>query len=118
VTVPIRNQFDDLDRELASVVERFARELRGKFPDEIESAPRAFKRRVIRSLRAALPPGPGRPCAAAVSLAVQMRAQGSSWSVIYAMCIPSTLARDSRQLAQLRLRSAVRARRRRLPRVP
>ena len=98
---------------LDALVRSFALQLTVDFGLEIEQEPRAFRKRVLRLLGAALPVKNGRPQLETVKRAVQMRGQGSSWRAIYTVCIPHTIAGDSRQLAQSRLRSAVRARRRR-----
>jgi hypothetical protein len=108
VTVSERPEFG---LELAEAVRRFASQLCAHFREEIEREPRAFKLRAIRLLKSALPPGPGRPCVAIVSQATEMRARGQSWQQIYAVCLGSCVEPHFRQLAQSRLRSAVRARR-------
>lgn len=102
--------------ELRVALLKFTLHLRREFAEEIEADPQTFKRRAIWFLKRGLPPGPGRPYDAAVTRAVKMRAQGNSWRAIYTECLPACLNADSRQLAQSRLRSAVRARRRRLAR--
>jgi hypothetical protein len=99
--------------ELRETTRRFTVELRRQFADEIEYDARSFKLRVLALVKQGLPPKRGRPCDKAVTRAVEMRAQGRDWRAIYADCIPATTAGDSRQVAQSRLRSAVRARRRR-----
>jgi hypothetical protein len=98
---------------LQQIVQDFAARLKHDFASEIERDPRGFKRRVIRTLNSELPPRPGRPCIAVVSRAVEMRARGQSWQQVYAVCLASDQERSFRQLAQSRLRSAVRARRKR-----
>jgi hypothetical protein len=85
----------------------------GEFASEIERDPRGFKRQVISAIRTELPPWPGRPAAEIVTRAARMRARGKSWQRIYTECIPTCLIGDSRQLAQSRLRAAIRARVRR-----
>lgn len=98
--------------DLRAITREFAARLRVEFASEIEQEAGAFKRRVVRLLKAELPPGPGRPYAEVVTRAMQMRMQGKSWREIYANCLPEKIAGpDSLQLAQSRLRSAVRARR-------
>jgi hypothetical protein len=98
---------------LDALVWSFALQLTVDFGLEIEHELRAFRKRVLRLLGVALPVKNGRPQLETVTRAVEMRAQGSSWRAIYTVCVPHTVAGDSRQLAQSRLRSAVRARRRR-----
>jgi len=105
--------------DLRAVVRKFAARLRREFVSEIERDPRRFKQRVVGLLKAALPPGPGRPCDEMVGHAIKMHAAGKSWPEVYAACIPSidSLDSDSRQLAQSRLRAAMRARKSRRKRV-
>ncbi len=91
----------------------FTARLRRQFASDIERDPRVFKRYVISAIRTELPPWPGRPAAEIVPRAARMRARGKSWQRIYTECIPSCLIGDSQQLAQVRLRAAVRARVRR-----
>ena len=98
-------------RDLRTVVQEFGDLLRREFATEIEHDASRFKRDAVCFLRAALSPGPGRPRSEAVTLAIELRTQGKSWQAAYAQCIPSSLVDDPRQLAQSRLRSAVRARR-------
>ena len=99
---------------LSTLVRKFARLLRRRFAIEIEHNPRLFRERVLRLLTSALPARHGRPRIETVSRATEMRAQGKDWRAVYVACIPTTVAGDARQVAQSRLRSAVRARRRRL----
>jgi hypothetical protein len=108
------SKYPKIQADFSKIVRKFVEELRTHFRSEIEHDPRLFKGKVLRMLKASLPPGPGRPRAELVSLAAKMRAQGKSWCAIYAECVSTTLAGDSRQVAQSRLRSAVRSRRRRL----
>src|SRR5260370_224528 len=72
------------------------------FGTEIEGAGRSFKRDCVCLLGEDLSPGPGRPRNEDVTLAIDLRAQGKPWQAIYAQCIPSSLADDSRQVAQSR----------------
>ena len=97
---------------LSALVRKFAGLLRRRFAVEIEHNPRLFRKRLLRLLTTALPARHGRPRIEAVSRATEMRAQGKDWRAVYVACIPTTVAGDSRQVAQSRLRSAVRARRR------
>ena len=98
---------------LRETIREFAKYLQYSFAEEIEYDPSLFRKRVIHLLKTALPSPHGRPRLKIVSIAADMRAQGKSWLAVYTACIPALLAGDSRQLAQSRLRSAVRARRRR-----
>ena len=98
--------------DLRATVRKFAARLREQFESEIERDTRGFKCRVVTLLKESLPPGPGRPCTEIVTRATSMRAQGRSWQEIYAGCLLHVEGgSDSRQIAQSRLRSAVRARR-------
>ena len=97
---------------LGALVRGFVQELRAEFVGEIERDPRAFRKRVIHLFRVALPVDRGRPRLETVTRAFEMRRHGKDWRVIYPACIPRDLLGDSRILAQSRLRSAVRARRR------
>jgi hypothetical protein len=101
------SELPDLDR----MVLDFAARLRSEFTAEIGRDARGFKRHVVRLLAAALSPGPGRPRSKVVTLAIELRAQGKPWQVIYSQCISSSIAGDSRQVEQSRLRCAVRSRR-------
>jgi hypothetical protein len=98
---------------LAGTIQNFAARLRSEFRAEIDRDAPGFKRDAVRLLGAALSsgPGPGRPRSEAVTLAIELRAQGKPWQAIYAQCIPSSVVDDSRQIAQSRLRDAVRCRR-------
>jgi hypothetical protein len=112
VTTPENGLLPQCDLpDLERTVNNFADRLRSEFCAEIRRDVRGFKRRVVRLLAAALSPGPGRPRNDAVTLALELRSQGRSWQAIYARCIPPTLADDSRQVAESRLRCAVRSRR-------
>jgi hypothetical protein len=97
--------------DLERIVQNFAARLRSEFCTEIGDDERGFKRRAVRLLGAALSPGPGRPRSEAVTLAIELLAQGKPWQAIYAQCIPLSVVDDSRQIAQSRLRDAVRSRR-------
>ena len=99
----------DLDRTMR----QFAARLKRKFAGEIKQNPTTFKRRAGHSLKLNLPPGPGRPSHANVTRAVGMRDAGKNWQEIYSECIPNFANLDpaSRQVAQLKLRAAVRSRR-------
>lgn len=59
----------------------------------------------------------GRPLDENVTRATELRLQGKPWQQIYAMVITETKGEEA-QAAQERLREAVRARRKRLRRVP
>lgn len=107
----LKSQCDEASKDLCTTVRRFANLLCLDFASEIERDAGEFKRRVIRLLKGALPPGPGRPCAKLVTRATYMRTKGKSWQEIYAECLSGIIsAPESRQLQQSRLRSAVRAR--------
>jgi hypothetical protein len=93
------------------MVQEFGGLLRREFATEIERDARGFKRDAVCLLRTALSGAPGRPRSEAVTLAIELRAQGKPWQVIYSQCIPSSLVDEARQVAQSRLRSAVRERR-------
>ncbi len=97
---------------LERIVRDFAERIRSNFSEEIEQDARGFKRRVLGFLKAELPPGPGRPRTEAVTHATGMLAQGKTWQQIYAECLRRIIGgSDSRQLAEYRLRCAVRSRR-------
>ncbi|MBZ5641486.1 MAG: hypothetical protein LAO19_01890 [Acidobacteriia bacterium] len=99
-------------KDLQATTQEFAALLRIEFASEIEQDGHGFKRRVLRFLKAELPPGPGRPRTEAVTHATEMLAQGKTWRQIYAECLPRSIGgHDSRQLTQYRLRCAVRSRR-------
>jgi len=100
------------DEGLATAVRRFILQLRSEFGAEIERDPRGFRIRVIRLLTTALPLKNGRPRLENVTRAHEKWRQGKNWREIYTVCIPPGLSGDSLVLAQSRLRSAVRARRR------
>ena len=105
-------QCDKALKELSTIVREFAHRLRLEFAPDIERDAGEFKRRVIRLLKADLPPGPGRPRTEIVTRAAEMRTQGKTWQQVYAECLSHVVgSSDSRQLAQSRLRCAVRSRR-------
>jgi hypothetical protein len=95
------------------MIREFVKQVRHEFGYEMQHDSRGFRKRMLRLLRSALPVTHGRPRLEAVSRAAEMQAQGNSWRAIYAVCIPEAITADSRQLAQSRLRSAVRSRRQR-----
>lgn len=104
-------------KNLRSTVRKIVNELRRDFAADLERDASRFKRRVIALLQAELPPRPGRPRLKHVCLAVAMRERRESWRGVYAACVPQELHGDSRQLAEVRLRAAVRARVRRMKNV-
>jgi hypothetical protein len=108
VTTPEKPLLPDLER----AVQNFAARLRSEFRAEIDRDAPGFKRDAVRLLGAALSAGPrpGRPPSEAVTRAIELRAQGKPWQAIYAQCLTASLADDSRQIAQSRLRCAVRSR--------
>jgi len=102
--------------DLRDTVHQFATRLRRKFCNEFEQdtpALRTFKRRVLRLLKTELPPGPGRPPEEAITLAVELRAEGKTWPEVYRACIAGfdNKSADSKIVACSRLRSAARSRR-------
>ncbi len=97
-------------KNLRSALREIGRRLRRDFADHAERDPSRFKQLVLRLLQAELPPKPGRPRLKRVSVALAMRRRGESWRAVYASCVPDEVRGDSRQLAQARLRAAVRAR--------
>ena len=99
-------------RELRATIREFAHQLRLEFSSDINRDAGEFKRRVIAFLKAELPPGRGRPRTMIVSRAAEMRIEGKTWQQVYAECLSHVVdGSDSRQLAQYRLRCAVRSRR-------
>ena len=100
-------------KNLRSSVRKIGNDIRRHFSADLERDPSRFKRRLLALLQAELPPRPGRPRLKQISVAVGMRDQGKSWRAVYATCVPKDLDDDSRQLAQTRLRAAIRARVRR-----
>jgi hypothetical protein len=98
---------------LAATIRRFVMKLQREHALEIERDARGFKRRAVSCFRRFLPPGAGRPCDEAISRADDLRGAGRPWREIYQLCVPGFSALDStaRQVAQSRLRSAVRSRR-------
>src|SRR5713101_4793086 len=99
---------------LHTYMKKVAVNLCRKFAAERAEDPRAFKQCVVRYLRLALGPGPGRPPKQTITQAVNMRAEGKSWPEVYSACFThsESMRADSWTLACLRLRSAVRSRRR------
>jgi hypothetical protein len=98
--------------DLEAVIREFVTSLRQTFAEEQSRNQGAFERRAakifkkqIMSCRA------GRPRREAVTRATQLQRQGQSWQQIFALCLPTGLEGADRNMAQLRLRSAVRARR-------
>ena len=71
------------------------------------------KEEVIRQIRNALPPHPGRPRKTYVTRACELKDCATPWRVIYAQSIPryAALSWSERRLEIARLRNAVRARR-------
>jgi hypothetical protein len=96
-------------------VQRFARRLCRQFPLAFRDAHSVeSKETAIRWLRVALPPHPGRPRKASVTLACRLRREGVPWREIYPRCIENLAAFDWRTRRQeiRRLRNAYRARHR------
>lgn len=91
----------------------FASLLKIHFANLISEDPTEFKKVVLHLVRRELPPGRGRPCDDAVTRASDLLATGKPWQKIYPSCIPDFKYLDpaSRQVAQSRLRCAVRSRR-------
>jgi hypothetical protein len=94
--------------------ERFARRLCRRYPEAF-THPNATlsKEEVIRQIRIALPPHPGRPRKANVTHACELKDCATPWREIYAQCIPGYVALQwgERRMEIARLRNAVRARR-------
>ena len=94
-------------------VERFAKRLSRKFPQAFTNGlALSAKGEVIRWLRAALPPHPGRPRKRGVTLACKLRRKGMPWIQIYSQCIPALAALrwTERRKEIRRLHSAYRCR--------
>jgi len=100
-------------KELNLTIRQFAKRLRRDFAPEIAADPWAFKRKAKHLLGLYLPPGPGRPPEAAVTLATELREKDVSWQEIYPKTIPNHGDLDTfeRRCAEYNLRSAVRSRR-------
>ena len=101
------------NRKLEGRVRKFAACLRCDFAEAIARDPSAFKKRVVRFIRLALPPRRGRPPLEVVTRASNLRSQKKPWLEVYRACIEgfANLEPGNRQLATSALRSAVRARR-------
>ena len=100
---------------LSAYMRRVGEDVCQRFAEERAVNPRDFKECAVRYLRSAIGPGPGRPLKEMVTQAANMRAQGKSWPEVYAKCLahsPEGWSTDTRTLDRLRLRSAVRSRRR------
>jgi hypothetical protein len=94
-------------------VRAFSRRLARRFPRAFaESHATSTKEAVIGWVREALPPHPGRPRKASITLACELKRQGVPWHDIYHQCIPqyAALKWGERRLEIARLRNAVRAR--------
>jgi hypothetical protein len=93
--------------------ETFALRLARRFPQAFLNgiAPSA-KEEVIRWIRAALPPHPGRPPKPSVTLACELKRKGVAWPDIYPQCIEnlSALKWAERRQEIRRLRNAYRGR--------
>jgi hypothetical protein len=71
-------------------IERFARRLSRKYLYAFKDGQGyGIKKKVIRWIRSALPPHPGRPLDPAISLACKLRRKGMEWPEIYRLCIPN-----------------------------
>lgn len=92
-------------------VERFAGRLARQFPQAFADG-RRLKKEVIRWMRSALPPHPGRPRKPTVTRAYALKHRGTPWRDIYRECIPryDTLKWEERRLEIRRLRNAYRSR--------
>jgi len=106
----------EFDREgIRLQVVRFAGRLCRRFPQAFRDGHAVdSKEEVIRWLRTALPPHPGRPRKPSVTLACRLRSEGVAWREIYPRCIENLAAFDWRKRRQeiRRLRNAYRARHR------
>jgi hypothetical protein len=92
---------------------RFARGLATRFPQAfIEAIGKHTKEEVLRLIRIALPPHPGRRRKASVTRAWELQQQGVAWCDIYPQCIPGYggLRWKDRRKEQVRLQNAVHAR--------
>ena len=99
--------------DLTDQVRRFTLSLRKAYAPEIEKDRQAFKDKVTRLIRCGLPRGrTGRPKHEEVTRAVELRSQNKPWAEVYKTCIEgfSNLPSGERELAMIRLRSAVRTR--------
>ena len=98
---------------LIQKVEQLARRLKRQHTKELAQDPAGFRREAVRVFSALLSPGPGRPPLSNITLAAQEREKGTTWKIIYPMCIPeyATLSRDSQRVEAENLRAAVRSRR-------
>ena len=101
-------------KELGPTIREFAIRLRRDYAPEIAADPWAFKRKAKRLFCLYLPPGPGRPRKATITRALELHRQGTPWPDIYRECIPNhiSLPWKERRLEIIRLRNAVRARKR------
>jgi hypothetical protein len=94
-------------------VQRFARRLSRRFSQAFSDGHGLdTKEEVIRWIRAAMPPHPGRPRKPSVTRACELKREGAAWRDIYRECIPryATLNWRERRLEIRRLRNAYRAR--------
>ena len=99
------------------VARDFARMLRHKFPQEISSNPREFKKQVLRTIRRELPPGRGRPASPQIEAAIAMLKQGKTIRQVLQMQIEGFEQVDAygRYLMEKALRQAMARRQRRRP---
>jgi hypothetical protein len=105
------NWDDKASKDLLTLVQGVVRHLSVNFVSDIERNASDFKRRVIRFFRSELPSRHGRPRIDTVTRAAETPNQEKTWQQIYVECLAHDMSGpDSRQVAQSRLRSAVRVR--------
>jgi hypothetical protein len=112
---PARKRRPHWKKILDRAVEDFAYRLREFFAPQMADDARAreFKKYAVLRLKTNLPPGPGRPPDAAITKAIQLRDQGTSWDGVSEACIPgfAELPRGKRQVLKSQLRDRCRSRR-------
>jgi len=87
-------------KNLDAATRDFAKRVRLEFAPDLARSPAVFRREAVRLFRAFLSPGPGRPRLSYITLATEEQGKGTSWKVIYPMCIPqyAALCRDSQRV--------------------
>ena len=106
---PKQGGFVPICSQLEQVISQFAARLTENFADQISPDPSAFKKRVLRLMRRALPPRPGRPNDPRLDAACRMIQQGNTVKQVLQVQVPDFDRLDTygSYLAEKGLRAAL-----------
>jgi hypothetical protein len=109
------NEVEKTPADVDSAIRDFAAKLKWDYSQELESDPRAFKKRAVRSFRRELPPGRGRPTDQQLDAAARRVDQGKPVRDVVRWLVPGYDQLDTvgRYLTAKGLRAALARRRKR-----